>query len=234
MLIPALSPVPTPSEPNPTPGLPGALIDHTLGKVKEMGDTLHKTDSVFDIPFHAYKIAEELKKLPEGLLDTALNHVAAALPQPWLPAATIGSNHLGIPHLHTIPPNCIPSFGPLEIGGCASVLIYGQRAARLGDIGKATCNPIAPFLCGHHRLELGVHRRRQSGPNPGRHETLRHRGPETRPTGEERQIRRTQGSRRIQEERPSKRSPRRSSAWASESTSATRTRANHCSPACAR
>jgi YD repeat-containing protein len=113
--------------------------------VKEMGDTLHKTDSVFDIPFHAYKIAEELKKLPEGLLDTALNHVAAALPQPSLPAATIGSNHLGIPHLHTIPPNCIPSFGPLEIGGCASVLIYGQRAARLGDIGKATCNPIAPF-----------------------------------------------------------------------------------------
>lgn len=149
MLIPALTPTPEPTPPGsmtPLSGIPRALLDHTLVELKKIGDTILETDSVLDIPFHAYKVAEDLTGLPEAILDTALTYVAAALPQIWsTPAATIGSNHLGIPHLHILPPSCLPSFGPLMIGGCASVLIYGQRAARQGDIGKASCNSVAPF-----------------------------------------------------------------------------------------
>jgi RHS repeat-associated protein len=67
---------------------------------------------------------------------------------PPLPAATLGMFHLGIPHLHTHPPAMpvpLPSFGPVALAGCVSVLINGIPAARAGDLGiSVTCGSLAP------------------------------------------------------------------------------------------
>ncbi|WP_437577381.1 RHS repeat-associated core domain-containing protein [Sorangium sp. So ce887] len=67
---------------------------------------------------------------------------------PPLPAATLGMLHLGIPHMHTHPPAMpipLPSFGPVALAGCASVLINGMPAARAGDLGiSLLCGTLAP------------------------------------------------------------------------------------------
>ncbi|WP_438007091.1 RHS repeat-associated core domain-containing protein [Sorangium sp. So ce321] len=65
-----------------------------------------------------------------------------------LPAATLGMLHLGIPHVHLHPPAMpipLPSFGPVALAGCASVLINGIPAARAGDMGiSLLCGTFAP------------------------------------------------------------------------------------------
>ncbi|WP_437317053.1 RHS repeat-associated core domain-containing protein [Sorangium sp. So ce385] len=65
-----------------------------------------------------------------------------------LPAATLGMLHLGIPHVHLHPPAMpipLPSFGPVALAGCASVLINGVPAARAGDVGiSLLCGTFAP------------------------------------------------------------------------------------------
>ncbi|WP_437755897.1 RHS repeat-associated core domain-containing protein [Sorangium sp. So ce1389] len=65
-----------------------------------------------------------------------------------LPAATLGMLHLGIPHVHLHPPAMpipLPSFGPVALAGCASVLINGIPAARAGDLGiSLLCGTFAP------------------------------------------------------------------------------------------
>ncbi|WP_437927505.1 RHS repeat-associated core domain-containing protein [Sorangium sp. So ce291] len=65
-----------------------------------------------------------------------------------LPAATLGMLHLGIPHVHLHPPAMpipLPSFGPVVLAGCASVLINGIPAARAGDMGiSLLCGTFAP------------------------------------------------------------------------------------------
>lgn len=87
-------------------------------------------------------------KLPGDLLDTTVAYALTCLPDflswPSSPAATIGTLHVGLPHVHTLGGGGA-SIGRLAMGGCASVLIYGKRAARLGDIGEATsCGAIMP------------------------------------------------------------------------------------------
>lgn len=65
-------------------------------------------------------------------------------------AATLGTFHLGIPHMHTHPPAMpipLPSFGAVGVSGCASVLINGKPAARAGDVGMApTCGSLSPLF----------------------------------------------------------------------------------------
>ncbi len=67
-----------------------------------------------------------------------------------LPAATLGTMHLGIPHTHAHPPAMpgpLPSVGPLILGGCLSVQIGGVPAARAGDLGLAiSCGSLSPLF----------------------------------------------------------------------------------------
>ncbi|WP_437577373.1 RHS repeat-associated core domain-containing protein [Sorangium sp. So ce887] len=67
-----------------------------------------------------------------------------------LPAATLLTPHLGIPHVHLHPPAMpipLPSFGVVAAAGCASVLINGIPAARAGDVGIATgCGTYSPVF----------------------------------------------------------------------------------------
>lgn len=72
---------------------------------------------------------------------------------PPMPAATLGMLHIGWPHGHMHPPSFIPpappiplpSFGPVLLAGCISVLINGVPAARAGDIGfSVLCGSFTP------------------------------------------------------------------------------------------
>ncbi len=74
---------------------------------------------------------------------------------PAMPAATLGSLHVGLPHPHGHPPSFIapappiplPSIGTVLLSGCISVLINGLPAARSGDVGVAvTCGSFMPPL----------------------------------------------------------------------------------------
>jgi uncharacterized Zn-binding protein involved in type VI secretion len=80
--------------------------------------------------------------------------IAAVFPS--LPAATMTSLYVGIPHAHAHPPSLIPpapvgvplpSLGPIVLGNCIRVVLSGKPAARAGDIGVApTCGGIAPYF----------------------------------------------------------------------------------------
>lgn len=102
---------------------------------------------------------------PAQLIDTAIAQGIGALSNvpvlgaiikawPSMPAATLlNTTHLAPPHAHLHPPSFIPpatpiplpSFGPVMLSGCVSVLVEGVPAARCGDVGLAiTCGSLAP------------------------------------------------------------------------------------------
>jgi uncharacterized Zn-binding protein involved in type VI secretion len=90
-------------------------------------------------------------KFNEGFAG-ATQAIAAVFPA--LPAATIGSLTLGLPHFHSHPPSLIPPappiplppMGPITAGVCIQVLINGKPAARCGDIiMNPTCCGILPI-----------------------------------------------------------------------------------------
>lgn len=82
----------------------------------------------------------------------ATNSIAAVFPS--MPAASMGSLVLGIPHAHMahppslippLPPIPFPPFGPIMAGVCIQVLINSRPAARCGDIiFSPTCMAIPP------------------------------------------------------------------------------------------
>ncbi|HEY2516467.1 MAG TPA: PAAR domain-containing protein [Polyangiaceae bacterium] len=93
--------------------------------------------------------------LPLQLLNTGFALVTEPLSQvfPALPAATMGTLYVGVPHAHAHPPSLVPpsppvplpSLGPVLLGTCVRVLIGGLPAARAGDIGMApTCGGFVP------------------------------------------------------------------------------------------
>lgn len=96
--------------------------------------------------------------LPLQLMNTGfalLTDPLAQLVPAFLPAATMGSMYLGIPHPHAHPPSLIPpappvpmpSFGPVLVGNCVTVLIEGRPAARAGDLGIAvSCCGFVPVF----------------------------------------------------------------------------------------
>ncbi len=96
--------------------------------------------------------------LPLQLMNTGfalLTDPLAQLVPAFQPAATMGSMYLGIPHPHSHPPSLIPpappvpmpSFGPVLVGNCVTVLIEGRPAARAGDLGLAiSCCGIVPVF----------------------------------------------------------------------------------------
>jgi len=95
--------------------------------------------------------------LPMELANTGIaaltNPIAAAVAA--LPAATVGSLYIGIPHAHSHPPSLVPpappvplpDMGAITVGGCMQVLICGLPAARAGSIGiTPTCVGLMPFF----------------------------------------------------------------------------------------
>lgn len=96
--------------------------------------------------------------LPLQLMNTGfalLTDPIAQLVPAFQPAATMGSMYLGIPHPHAHPPSLIPpappvpmpSFGPILVGNCVTVLIEGRPAARAGDLGIAvSCCGFVPVF----------------------------------------------------------------------------------------
>lgn len=96
--------------------------------------------------------------LPLQLMNTGfalLTDPLAQLFPAFQPASTMLSFYLGIPHPHAHPPSLIPpappipmpSFGPVLVGNCVTVLIEGLPAARAGDLGvAASCCGVAPFF----------------------------------------------------------------------------------------
>ncbi|MCL2724325.1 MAG: PAAR domain-containing protein [Polyangiaceae bacterium] len=90
------------------------------------------------------------------LFARATNRIAKALPS--LPAATMGSMVLGIPHIHREMPPPLPAFGAI-VTGCPSVLIGGIPAARCGDFGiGATCGsgaPVFEVITGSSKVFIG-------------------------------------------------------------------------------
>ncbi|PCC70456.1 RHS repeat-associated core domain-containing protein [Nannocystis exedens] len=109
--------------------------------------------------------------VPVELLGTGFALLTAPLgaAAPPLPAATLASLHLGIPHLHSHPPAMpipLPSFGPVALGGCTSVLIGGLPAARAGDLGVSiTCGSLAPpfqVMTGSSKVFIGGSRAARS------------------------------------------------------------------------
>jgi uncharacterized Zn-binding protein involved in type VI secretion len=94
--------------------------------------------------------------LVKDALDVGFANLTAPLAaiMPSLPAATILSPYLGMPHCHPthppsgpppIPPTPLPSFGMTTLGVTPKVLIHSLPAARCDDIGLApTCAGIPP------------------------------------------------------------------------------------------
>jgi uncharacterized Zn-binding protein involved in type VI secretion len=94
----------------------------------------------------------------QDIVDVGFANLTAPLAAvfPSLPAATMTSLYVGIPHAHAHPPSLIPpapvgvplpSLGPIVLGNCVRVLLGGKPAARVGDIGVApTCGGLAPFF----------------------------------------------------------------------------------------
>lgn len=92
-------------------------------------------------------------------VEQALTAPLGAIPFPSLPAVTIGSNGMGIPHAHSHPPNLVPPAPPLPfphltqlisipiLSGAENTKIGGKPAARCGDMGlSAFCGGFFP-LC---------------------------------------------------------------------------------------
>lgn len=93
----------------------------------------------------------ELPEQPAQQVIEALAHatkrVAAAVPS--MPAATLGSLALGLPHAHPAhtPGVALPPLGPLLVGASATVLINGRPAARGSALGiSPTCAGLTPFF----------------------------------------------------------------------------------------
>ncbi len=94
----------------------------------------------------------------QDMVDVGFANLTAPLAAvfPSLPAATMTSLYVGIPHAHAHPPSLIPpapvgvplpSLGPIMVGNCVRVLLSAKPAARIGDIGIApTCVGFAPFF----------------------------------------------------------------------------------------
>jgi uncharacterized Zn-binding protein involved in type VI secretion len=95
--------------------------------------------------------------LPQDLLNVGFANLTAPIAAlfPAIPAATLGSLYIGLPHAHSHPPSLIPpappvplpSIGSVLLGTSVKVLINYMPAARCGDIGLApTCVGIVPFF----------------------------------------------------------------------------------------
>lgn len=87
--------------------------------------------------------------MPIELIDVTVAVLAAKLGAGLeLSAATTFTFHLGSPHTHLHSPACplpLPSFGPVLLGNCRSVLIRGRPAARVEDLGLAVgCGTFTP------------------------------------------------------------------------------------------
>jgi uncharacterized Zn-binding protein involved in type VI secretion len=126
----AVTPPPAPSPPpNPALQLAGAI------------------GSVLSLPTRGVDL------LNEGFAS-ATNFIADALPS--MPAATIFSVAMGLPHAHTahppsgpppVPPTPLPPIGPILFGTSVQVLINGKPAARCGDLGlNPTCCGLPPIF----------------------------------------------------------------------------------------
>lgn len=116
-------------------------------------------------PQHPLRTAQQfasgvmgMVNLPLQLMNTGfalLTDPIAQMVPAFQPAATMGSIYLGIPHPHSHPPSLIPpappvpmpSFGPVLVGNCVTVLIEGRPAARAGDLGIAiSCCGFVPVF----------------------------------------------------------------------------------------
>ncbi|MCX8117642.1 MAG: PAAR domain-containing protein [Desulfobacterota bacterium] len=116
-------------------------------------------------PQHPLRTAQQVASgvmgmvnLPLTLMNTGfalLTDPIAQLVPAFQPAATMGSLYLGIPHPHAHPPSLVPpappipmpSFGPVLVGNCVTVLIEGRPAARAGDLGFAvSCCGFVPVF----------------------------------------------------------------------------------------
>ncbi|HEY8459563.1 MAG TPA: PAAR domain-containing protein [Blastocatellia bacterium] len=92
---------------------------------------------------------------PQDMLNLGFANLTAPLAAIWpsMPAATLLSLYIGLPHAHAHPPSAcpvpvpLPSLGPVLLGTCVQVLINYLPAARAGDIGWApTCGGFAPWF----------------------------------------------------------------------------------------
>jgi uncharacterized Zn-binding protein involved in type VI secretion len=143
--------------------------------------------SAFDKAQRVVGAAASLANAPSDFMNNAFARVTSPLAQllPSLPAATVGSLIMGMPHTHSHPPSFIPPAPPIPLPaigtvltGCPTVLIGGVPAARSGDFGIApTCGSLSPIFeifTGSSNVFIGGSRAarivdvtRQCGPPPG-------------------------------------------------------------------
>jgi len=159
MLIPdpfPSAPAPTTVRPRPAPDLGAALErlnDRYLEPFRDPASPEEQRERDRRGPsFKVNRIVAgslEAVSYPEQVLDTALafSTVSLGAAVEW-PAATQNCLHMGSPHkhLHSLLSPPLTSVGPIRLGNCVSVLIHGQPAARVGDIGlAASCGTLTPF-----------------------------------------------------------------------------------------
>jgi uncharacterized Zn-binding protein involved in type VI secretion len=136
----------------PDPNNPGQTIPFSqLGPAQQAAILLRRAQQ-------AAGAVAGLMSVVQDMVDVGFANLTAPLAAvfPSLPAATLMSLYVGIPHAHAHPPSLIPpapvgvplpSLGPIILGNCVRVVISGKPAARAGDIGVApTCGGLAPFF----------------------------------------------------------------------------------------
>jgi uncharacterized Zn-binding protein involved in type VI secretion len=141
----AVKPLPPP--PTNPDGTPRPMT--TVEKAQRVAAHIRRVNSIVGSVMGAINMGQDMLNVGFANLTAPLAAIA-----PSLPAATITTMYVGLPHTHTHPPSLIPpappiplpSLGPILLGTCVRVLIGGMPAARCGDIGIAvTCCGIAPF-----------------------------------------------------------------------------------------
>jgi uncharacterized Zn-binding protein involved in type VI secretion len=128
------------------------------GKPRPPEGALETTAAVLRRAQAAVGVVTGAVGMVQDVLDVGFANLTAPLAAiyPSMPAATMTSLYIGIPHAHAHPPSLIPpapvgvplpSLGPIILGNCVRVLLCGLPAARVGDIGVApTCGGFAPFF----------------------------------------------------------------------------------------
>lgn len=161
---------PPPADPaHPTP--PPSPKQARAAAVKQGADALQLLAQIPSVIAEVKDPVAAVQNLVKGkateFLDAKLASLTSGMSAALgpLPAATLTSMALGMPHAHVkhppsgplpIPPIPLPPLGPVMLGTTLTVLINGKPAARCGDFGLSpTCCGILPPLSALYEIFTG-------------------------------------------------------------------------------